>query len=110
MIHWLSFLEVLVTSLVGAAVVVGLYALGLRMLAVAGHTPFVPPAEFDEAITVLSPKQVKKEVKKVRKARKRNPYSPAVQRLALVAAYALFTVSGCAVLFGIYLMVPYFHS
>jgi hypothetical protein len=108
-IDWLSFFEVLFAALIGASVVVSLYALGLRMLAVAGRIPFVPPREFDEAITVLSPKRVKKEIKKVRKARKRNPYSPSVQRLALAAAYGLFGVSGLVVLFGIYLIVPYFH-
>ena len=110
MIDWLAFVEVLLAALIGSAVVVGLYALGLRMLAVAGRTPFVPPAEFDEAITVLSPKQAKKESKKLRKARQRNPFPPAVQRLALVAAYALFSLCGLVVLYGIYLIVPYFHA
>jgi len=109
MINWLAFVEVLFASLLGAAVVVSLYSLGLRMLAVAGRTPFVPPVEFEEAITVLTPKQMKKEAKKVKKARKRNPYSPAVKRLALIAAYALFSLAGIVVLYGIYLMVPYFH-
>lgn len=109
MIDWLAFVQVLVAALVGGSVVVSLYALGLRMLAVAGRTPFVPPREFEEAITVLTPKQMKKEAKKVRKARERNPYSPAVKRLALLAAYALFVVSGLVVLFGIFLIVPYFH-
>ncbi|GAA4159429.1 hypothetical protein GCM10022286_13800 [Gryllotalpicola daejeonensis] len=109
MIDWLAFVEVLIASLVGAAVVVSLYALGLRMLAVAGRTPYVPPVAFEEAITVLSPKQVKKEAKQVKKARKRNPYSPAVKRLALIAAYALFSLAGIVVLYGIYLIVPYFH-
>lgn len=109
-IDWLDFVAVFAAALVGAAVVVSLYALGLRLLAVSGHAPFVPPVEFEEAITVLSPKQVKKETKRVKKARQRNPYSPAVKRLALVAAYALFAISGLVVLFGIYLIVPYFHS
>jgi hypothetical protein len=109
-IDWLSFVEVLGAALLGSAVVVSLYALGLRMLAVAGHTPFVPPVKFEEAITVLSPKQVKKETKKVKKARQRNPYSTAVKRLALVASYALFSLAGLVVLYGIYLMVPYFHA
>jgi hypothetical protein len=109
MIDWLAFVEVLIAALVGAAVVVSLYALGLRMLAVAGRTPYVPPVAFEDAITVLTPKQVKKEAKQVKKARKRNPYSPAVKRLALIAAYALFALSGIVVLYGIYLIVPYFH-
>ena len=110
MIDWVAFVEVLVSALVGSGVIVSLYALGLRMLAVAGHTPFVPPVEFEEAITVLSPKQVKKETKKIKKARKMNPYSPAVKRLALVAAYALFSLCGLVALYGIYLIVPYFHN
>ncbi|GAA4184410.1 hypothetical protein GCM10022288_05090 [Gryllotalpicola kribbensis] len=110
MIDWLAFVEVLIAALVGAAVVVSLYALGLRLLAVAGRTPFVPPVAYDEAITVLSPKQMKREAKKVKKARKGNPYSPVVKRIALIAAYALFSLSGIVVLFGIYLIVPYFHG
>ena len=110
MINWLAFVEVLVAALVGSALIVSLYALGLRLLAVSGHTPFVPPARFDEAITVLSPKQMKKEAKRVRKARSANPYSPAVQRIALAGAWALFGITGILVLFGIYLIVPYFHA
>ena len=110
MIDWLAFVEVLVAALIGSALIVSLYALGLRLLAVSGHTPFVPPAQFDEAITVLSPKQMKREAKKVKKARKGNPYSPVVKRIALIAAYALFSLSGIVVLFGIYLIVPYFHG
>ena len=110
MIDWLAFVEVLVAALVGSALIVSLYALGLRLLAVSGHTPFVPPAQFYEAITVLSPKQVKKETKRVRTARRTNPYPPAVQRVALVGAWALFTITGILVLFGIYLIVPYFHA
>jgi len=108
-IDWLSFVEVLVAAWLGATVVVGLFALGLRLLAVSGHVPFVPPVEFDEAITVLTPKQVKKETKRVRKAQERNPYSPGVRLIARVGAYALFTLSGLFVLYGIYLMVPYLH-
>lgn len=110
MIDWLAFLQVLITALIGGCAVVCLYALGLRMLAVAGRTPFVPPREFEEAITVLSPKQVKKETKKIRKARKHNPYSPAVKRLALAAAWALFILCGLLVLLGIILMIPYFSG
>jgi hypothetical protein len=110
MIDWLAFVQVLVAALIGAAVVVTLYALGLRMLAVAGRTPYVPPAEFEEAITPFSPEKSRRKVKRVVKARKRNPYSPAVKRLALVAAYLLFVLSGIVVLYGIYLIVPYFHA
>lgn len=110
MIEWLSFVEVLVAALLGSAVVVSLYALGLRLLAVAGHPPFVPPAQFDEAITVLSPKKVKKETKRIRKAQRANPHSPIVRRVALVGAYALFASAGLVALYGVYLIVPYFHG
>jgi hypothetical protein len=109
-IDWFSFLEVLVAAWLGASVVVGLYALGLRLLAVSGNVPFVPPVEFDEAITVLTPKQVKKEAKRARKASERNPYSPGVKLLARIGAYVLFGLAAVVVLYGIYLIVPYFHS
>lgn len=110
MIEWLPFLEVLFASLLGSALVISLYSLALRLLAVSGHTPFVPPARFDEAITVLTPKKLRKEAKRMRRARTQNPHSRATQRVALVGAWVLFAATGAVVLLGIYLIVPYFHA
>lgn len=109
-IDWIAFCEVLLVSVVGASVVVVLYALGIRLLAVAGRTPYIAPLEFEEAITVVPPKLVKKEAKRVRKARKRNPYTPAQKRLAFAGACTAFGLCGAFVLFGLYLIVPYFHG
>ncbi len=36
--------------------------------------------------------------------------APQVSRAALVGAYTCFTLCGLAVLYGIYLIVPYFHQ
>jgi hypothetical protein len=36
-------------------VIVSTYALGIRLLTISGRTPIVTPAEFTDAITVISP-------------------------------------------------------
>lgn len=110
MIEWLAFLNVAVVTLVSAAVIVSLYALGLRLLTTAGRPPVVEPLEFTGAITVLTPKRAAKEAKRARKAAKANPLSPAQKRLALIAGYACFVLCGLAVLFGVYLIVPILHG
>ena len=48
--------------------------------------------------------------KKARKAEKKNPLTAGQKRTALVGAYTCFTLCGMAVLYGIYLIVPYFHQ
>ncbi|MDF2491616.1 MAG: peptidase [Microbacterium sp.] len=75
------------------------------MLVRAGRPPVVAPAEFADAITVISPKQKARAAKAAAKAAKRSPLSPAQKRMALVAAVASFTVSGLAVLGGLLLIV-----
>lgn len=109
MIDWLAFLIVFITALVAAVVVVGLYALGLRLLVSAGRAPLVAPAEFTDAITVMSEKKRLREEKRVEKATRKNPLSPAQRRAALVAAYACFACCSAAVVYGIYLIVPLLH-
>ena len=52
MIDWAAFVVVFAASLISACVVVALYALGTRLLAVAGRALFVEPVEFTDAITV----------------------------------------------------------
>ncbi|QAY74390.1 peptidase [Agromyces protaetiae] len=110
MIDWLAFVVVLVAALVGAAVVVSTYALGLRLLTVSGRTPIVTPAEFTDAITIVTPAQIKSAEKRAAKAAKKNPLTVAQKRLAFIGACACFTLSGLAVLFGIYLIVPALHG
>ncbi len=55
MIDWLAFLLVLGSALVATVVVVITYSLGIRLLTVSGRTPIVTPAEFTDAITVVTP-------------------------------------------------------
>jgi hypothetical protein len=104
-IDWLAFLAVFATALVGAVLVVGFYALGLRLLVRAGRVPVVAPAEFTDAITVISPKQHARAEKAAAKAARKNPLTPAQKRVAQIGAYTSFTLCGIAVLGGILLIV-----
>lgn len=110
MIDWFAFVIVLAAALVGAAVVVSTYALGLRLLTVSGRTPIVTPAEFTDAITIVSPAEAKAAAKRAAKAAKKSPLTERQKRAALVGAWACFVLSGAAVLFGIYLIVPALHG
>lgn len=110
MIDWTAFVIVAAASLLAAAVVVSLYSLGLRLLTSAGRIPMVEPAEFTGAITVLTPAQAEKEAKRARKAAKANPLSPGQKRAALLGGYACFVLTGIAVLYGVYLIVPALHG
>jgi hypothetical protein len=109
MINWLSFFIVAFAAVASACVVVTLYSLGLRLLSTAGRTPNVVPAEFTDAITVITPAEAAAEAKRIRKAAKRNPLTPAQKRIALAGAYACFVLCAGCVLFGIYLIIPAFH-
>ena len=106
----MAFVIVFVSALVATAVVVGFFALGVKMLVVAGRVPVVTPATFTDAITVLTAAEIKSAAKKAAKAARKNPLTPGQKRLALTVAYACFTVCGLAVLFGIYLIVPALHG
>ena len=110
MIAWGAFLVVSSASLVSAALVVSLYALGLRLLTTAGRIPLVEPHEFTGAITVLTPKKAAKQLKRARKAAAANPLSDAQKMAALCAGYACFTLCVAAVLYGVYLIVPALHA
>lgn len=104
-IDWLAFLQVFVTALAGAALVVGFYALGLRLRAASGRIPVVAPAEFTDAIAILTDKQQRKEEKAAAKAAKKNPLTEAQKRAALVGSYASFALCALAVAGGIVLIV-----
>lgn len=104
-IDWLAFVQVFVVAFVGAVLVVGFYAVGLRMLVRAGRAPLVTPAEFTDAITVISEKEVRRAAKQVEKAARKSPLTDGQKRFALVAAYCCFALCGIAVLGGILLLV-----
>ena len=104
-INWLAFFQVLAAALVGTLIVVSFYALGLRMMVRSGRSPVVTPAEFTDAITVISEKEARRAAKAAAKAAKKSPLSVGQKRLALIAAYACFAVCTAAVLAGILLIV-----
>ena len=110
MINWVSIVIVAVASVVSASLVVTLYALGLRLLSSAGRPVHVGPAEFTDAITVVTPEEAEREAKRVRKAAKRSPLSLAQKRLALAMARVCFALCVVIVLIGIYLIIPGFHK
>jgi len=104
-IDWVAFVEVFIAAMIAATLVVGFYALGLRMLVRAGRPPVVAPAEFTDAITVLTPKEIRRAEKAAAKAAKRNPLTEGQKRFALVCAYACFGLCGLAVLGGLLIIV-----
>ena len=110
MIDWAAFFIVAAASLVSATIVVSLYSLGLRLLTVAGRVPVVSPAEFTDAITVITPAEAKQAAKRAAKAAKKNPLTDGQKLMARIGAYACFVLCGIGVLYGIYLIVPFFHQ
>lgn len=104
-IDWFAFLTVFIAALVGATVIVTSYAVGLRLMVRSGRAPVVTPAEFTDAITVISEKEAERAAKQAAKAAKKNPLTDAQKRLALVGAYACFALCALAVTAGILLLV-----
>ena len=84
-IDWGAFAIVAVTSLVATAVIVSLYSLGVRLLSV-GRNTTAAAEEVDTEGGVDRP------------------------LIATVGAVTCFVLCAAAVLFGIYLIVPFFHG
>lgn len=104
-IDWVAFLEVFAGSLIGASLVVFFFASGLRLLVRAGRAPVVGPAEFTDAITIITDKDLRRAQKVAAKADKKSPLTEGQKRFALVGAYACFGVCILAVIAGILLIV-----
>lgn len=104
-IDWISFVQVFLAALAGATIVVSFYAMGLRLLVRSGHAPVVTPAEFTDAITVITAKDAKRAMKAAAKAAKKSPLTPLHKRIALIGACACFAVCVLAVLAGIAILV-----
>ncbi|UWF78320.1 MULTISPECIES: peptidase [Microbacterium] len=104
-IDWGAFVLVFAAALIGAVAVVFFYALGLRMLVRSGRVPVVSPAEFTDAITVVSEKEARKAAKQAAKAARKNPLTEGQKRLAYTAAVACFGMCAVAVIGGILLIV-----
>jgi len=104
-IDWIAFVQVFAAALAGAVLVVGFYAIGLRLLVRAGRAPVVAPAEFTDAITIITEKEARKASKAAAKAARKSPLTEGQKRLALTGAYGSFGLCAVAVLAGLALIV-----
>ncbi len=104
-IDWSAFVLVFFAALIGACAVVTFYAFGLRLLVRSGRSPVVSPAEFTDAITVITEKELKRAAKQAAKAAKKSPLTEGQKRLSLVGAYACFALCAAAVVVGILIIV-----
>lgn len=104
-IDWVAFIKVFVAALAGAVLVVGFYSIGLRLLVRAGRAPVVAPAEFTDAITVITPKEAARAAKAAAKAARKSPLTDGQKALARVLAYGSFVLCGAAVASGLLLIV-----
>lgn len=104
-IDWIAFVQVFFAAMIAAVLVVGFYALGLRLLVRSGRAPVVAPAEFTDAIAVISDKERARAEKAAAKAAKKSPLTEGQKTVALVGAYASFAVCALAVLGGLLLIV-----
>ncbi|MGH3690559.1 MULTISPECIES: peptidase [unclassified Microbacterium] len=104
-IDWVAFLQVFLAALVGATAIVTFYSLGLRLLVRSGRAPVVSPAEFTDAITVITEKELKRAEKQAAKAARKSPLTEGQKSLALVGAYGCFALCAAAVVGGILFLV-----
>jgi hypothetical protein len=104
-IDWNAFLLVFAVALIGASTIVTSYAVGLRLLVRSGHAPVVSPAEFTDAITVISEKELKRAAKQAAKQARKSPLTDGQKRLSLVGAYACFALCAAAVVTGVLILV-----
>ena len=108
-IDWRAFVEVFIAALIAASLIVGFYAIGLRLMVRAGRVPVVAPAEFTDAITIITEKEQAKAAKAAAKAARKSPLTQTQKNVALVGAYASFAFCGLAVLAGLVLIVMLPH-
>lgn len=104
-IDWTAFVLVFVAALLGAAAIVTFYAVGLRLLVRSGRAPVVSPAEFTDAITVISEKELKRAAKQAAKQARKSPLTEGQKRMSLFGAYACFALCAAAVVGGILIIV-----
>ncbi|PII84490.1 hypothetical protein BMH32_01755 [Leucobacter sp. OLJS4] len=96
-IDWIAFLQVFVAALVSACVVVALYALGIRFLAI----PAPAPLREDGTREPNGPSRDDEDDDLEQSGR---------PRWAQIAANVCFGLSALCVLAGIYLIIPIFHK
>ena len=97
MIDWMAFVTVFVASIVSACIVVALYAFGIRFLATPGPKKILADGSYEPD------------------GPERDDENDDVDEAgrpgwATAAAYVCFALAGCAVLVGIYLIVPALHG
>ena len=108
-IDWIAFVQVFIAAMLATVVIVTFYSLALRLLVRAGRSPVVAPAEFTDAITVITPAEAKAAAKKAAKAAKKSPLTDGQKRAAYVGAWTCFVLSALSVIVGIFLIVPALH-
>ncbi len=106
-INWLAFVNVFLAALGGAGAIATFYALGLRLLVRSGRAPVVSPAEFTDAITVITDKELKRAAKQAAKAARKSPLSEGQKRLSFVGACGCFALCALAVIAGIVIVVGF---
>ena len=104
-IDWIAFVEVFVAAMIGAVLVVFFYSSGLRLLVRSGRAPVVTPAEFTDAITVITPKDAERAAKAAAKAARKNPLTDGQKTISLWGAYICFGLAGLAVVGGLLLIL-----
>jgi hypothetical protein len=104
-IDWFAFVQVFVAAMLATVLVVGFYSLGLRLLVRAGRVPVVSPAEFTDAITVITAKDAQRAAKAAAKAARKSPLTAGQRQVAAIGAYISFGLCGLAVLGGLLLIV-----
>jgi hypothetical protein len=65
----------------------------------------VTPAEFTDAITIISEKEAKRAAKHAAKAAQKSPLTDGQKQLALIGAYVCFGLCALAVISGILIIV-----
>ena len=93
-IDWIAFVQVFVAAMIGAVLVVSFYSLGLRLLVRAGRAPVVTPAEFTDAITVITPKDAQRAAKAAAKAARKSPLTDGQKCVSLWARVPLLRDGG----------------
>jgi hypothetical protein len=104
-IDWIAFVQVFLAALVASVLVVGFYSLGLRLLVRAGRVPVVAPAEFTDAITVITEKDARRAAKAAAKSARKSPLTAGQRQFAAIAAYISFGLCALAVLGGLLLII-----
>jgi hypothetical protein len=104
-IDWFAFVQVFLAALLASVLVVGFYSVGLRLLVRAGRVPIAPPAEFTDAITVITEKDAKRAAKAAAKAARKSPLTAAQRQVAAIGAYICFGLCALAVLGGLLLII-----